>query len=109
MFDFLDMVGTYESRKVENTEVNDVVIDTCMVTDSTQSYETGICSKHYNDNQWIIVEQYDDKIQAEEGHKKWVKVFGKELPKTIKDVSTCTISRIAKMFEKEEDSIYTKS
>ncbi len=42
---------------------------------------------------------------AKSGHKKWVELFEKELPKTIKDVSTCEIASLAKLFSKEEEII----
>ena len=87
----MGMVGNYESRKVDNTEVNNAVIDTVRITDSVHNYETGVTHPAFNDNAWIIVEEYDTKEQAQKGHDKWVKEFTDKLPKTIKDISTCEV------------------
>jgi hypothetical protein len=106
MFGFLNMMGTYEQRKVDNTVINEVEIDTVMVTDCEQPYETAIKSKHYNNDKWVIVEQYDTKEESIEGHKKWVSKFSKKLPKTVKDVSTCEIaSLITSLFPEKDKKI----
>lgn len=36
MFDFLGMIGNYESRKVDSYEDENVYVSTARVTDSTQ-------------------------------------------------------------------------
>lgn len=108
MLGFLDMVGNYEERKVEHTVVNDVIIDTARVTDCDKPYETGICSPHYNDDEWVIVEQYDDFESAKNGHEKWVQVFEKELPETVEDVSTCFIATLVRIISETEKIVYTK-
>lgn len=107
MFSFVDMIGNYEERKVKNTKIdNGSVVDTCRVTDSTQPYETGICSPLYNNNKWIIVELYNTKKEAKKGHDKWVEKM-KTPPKVLEDVSTSTISSFfdseGRIFRKEED------
>lgn len=98
LFDYMSMANTYEQRKVDNTTANEVEIDTCSVTDSTQPFETAICSKHYNSGNWIVVEQYDTKKDAQLGHDKWVKTFTESLPKSVEDVSTCEIMRVIDLF-----------
>lgn len=108
MLGILDMIGNYEERKVENTVVNDVIIDTARVTDCDKPYETAICSPHYNDGNLVIVEEYDDFKSAEIGHKKWVEIFEKELPETLQDVSTSGINILFKCLFGEEEMIYTK-
>lgn len=65
----------YEERLVENTKNNDYEIDTCFCND-TNKYETAICR---NNNDWIIVEEYDTKEQSKINHKKWVE-FTKNKP-----------------------------
>jgi len=40
MFGFLNMMYTYESRKVARTEKGKLLVSTAMVTDSQQPYET---------------------------------------------------------------------
>jgi len=97
MFGFYGMLDNYESRKVANTKVNEGIIDTCAVTDSSKPYETGIQHSQYNSGNWVIVELYDTKEQALTGHNKWVKAFsGKKLPAQITDVNTCDIQKLAK-------------
>ena len=90
----MNMYGNYEERLVENTKINGAVIDTVMVTDSYEPYETGIAHPNFNDGKWIIVEMYNSKEQARAGHKKWVNMFRYSLPKELKDVSTSTIKKL---------------
>ena len=91
MFDFLSMSGNYEDRKVSNTvgkdiEGNEFVLDTAMVTDSVQPYETALQHPLYNDNLWVILESYDTKEESLVGHTKWVELFTtKKLPESITD------------------------
>jgi hypothetical protein len=96
LFDFFDMADDYAERKVANTEINGVTVDTARVNDSTQPYETGVECELYNDK-WIIVEQYDTKEEAEKGHEKWVKVFTDKLPDKLVDVSECEIISVLTM------------
>ena len=92
MFNFFSMQGNYEERKVDNYEKDNIVIDTCRVTDSLQPYETGVCHPKYNNGNWIIVEMYDTKEDAKKGHDKWVKkMTSSKPPKQLKDVSNCEI------------------
>ena len=86
-----------EERKVENTVIGETVIDTCAVNDSDQPFETGIQSPQYNMGDWVVVEMYDTKPLAEEGHKKWVDIFKpKDLPSELKDVSTSAIAKLCR-------------
>lgn len=92
MFEFLEMMGTHEERKVATYNENGIFIDTCAISDSEQSFETAIEHPKYNDGTMIIVEMYDTKEEAQKGHDKWVeKMTAKELPKSLKDVSTCDV------------------
>ena len=108
MFGFLDMIGTYEERKVANDVVNEVTIDTAMVTDSYKPYETGISGKMYNNGDWIIVELYDTKEEAIIGHNKWTELFNSDLPETLTDVNTSEIGKLLKVF-KPEVEIHAKN
>lgn len=86
-FDFLMDCGNYEQRKVDHFEKGCLVIDTCYASD-TEKYETAVCDPKYNDNDWVIVEEYETKEKAKEGHNRWVKkMTGKKLPPKLKDVS----------------------
>ena len=89
MFNFMSMADNYEERKVDNTKFEKTEIDTCSVTDSNQDYETGIKDPRYNDGDWIIVEMYDTKEEAQTGHNKWVETMRNNPPSELKDMSTC--------------------
>jgi len=102
MFDYFDMVGTYEQRVVDNYKDGDLVVDTCKVTDSRQPYETGVKHPRYSDGDWVIVEMYDTKAAAQKGHDKWVKIMtANNLPTSLSDVSTATISELMDYFDDE--------
>jgi len=60
--------NNYEERLVENSKINDFVVDTCYTSD--YGYETAI---NKFDGDWIVVERYKDKEKSKEGHKKWCK------------------------------------
>ena len=89
MFDFLQDMGNYEARKVDTYEENDLFVDTCAVSDSTQPYETAVQHPAYNNGKMVIVELYDTKEEAQQGHDKWVDLMLKNPPNVLHDVSTC--------------------
>lgn len=68
-----------------NEKVGDITIDTVKAFD-TEMWETGI-ERMSIEGKWIIVEQYETKEQAAEGHNKWVELM-KEKPKMkLKDIN----------------------
>jgi hypothetical protein len=93
-FNFARMLFNYEERKVENTKTKTgAVVDTCEASDTLHPYETAVKHKNYNDNRWIVVEEYDSKDGAIAGHERWVKIMEAEkLPTELKDVSSCGIA-----------------
>ena len=106
MFNFMDMVGNHAERLVANTKEGDAVIDTAAVSDSEQPYETGIAHPRYNNGAWVIVEMYDSRTEAKEGHNKWVDIFSQgKLPSELKDVSTSGIAVLLKAFTGEDRTI----
>lgn len=85
----LSMMGNYEQRKVANYKEGDLVVDTAAVTDSKDPYETGIKHPFYNNGNWVIVETYETKEQAQKGHDKWVKTMTADKPpEKLVDCST---------------------
>lgn len=103
MFSFLDMMSNYEDRKVDNFEEGDLFIDTCAVNDSAKPYETAIGHPNYNDGKLVIVELYDTKEQAQEGHNKWVKIMTTEpLPERLYDASQNALSSLLDMFDDKD-------
>jgi hypothetical protein len=67
-----DMLKHVRGEEVGNnkflTEYFNIVVDTCYVNDHC-AYESGV---KINDDDWIIVERYDDFDSAKEGHGFWV-------------------------------------
>ena len=106
MFDFLDMMGNYEERKVAHDEKDDWVVDTAAVSDSDEPFETGITHPRYNGGDWVIVGLYSTKEKAIVGHKKWIKKMSGKLPKQLVDVSTCDAAVL--LTELEGKQIYKK-
>lgn len=96
MFGFLDMMGNHAQRLVQNTEIDGGEIDTCRVTDSAKDYETGIKHNCYNNGKWVIVELYDTKEQALQGHNKWIGVM-KTNPEYLFDVNQCEIGDLEEL------------
>lgn len=84
-FDWLDMLGTYDARKVDNTECNGFTIDTAKVTDRDQPYETAINNSKYAHGCWIIVGWADTLEEAQELHDKTVEFYSQNEPEFIED------------------------
>lgn len=105
MLSFLSMVGNHEQRKVDRYESdNGLIVDTAAVTDSEKPYETGICHPAYNSGDWVIVELYDTKEEAQAGHSRWVQTMtAGELPQALTDVSTCEVANLLDVFSKGDD------
>jgi len=103
LFGFADMYGTYESRKVGRLDTEDgVSVSTARVTDSDKPYETAVMHPRYKKDEWIIVECYDTKAEAKEGHEKWVKTMtSKTLPATLMDVSTAQAAQLLDALDKD--------
>lgn len=100
MFEFLTMMGTYELRKVNHTEIGELVVDTCSVFDGAHPFETGIKHPEYNDGKWIIVQAYDAQAEALAGHAAWVAVMTTEpLPSQL---TGCQNAEISQIFDSED-------
>ena len=100
--DMFSMVGNYEERRVDRSEINGAVIDTCTVYDSEKPYETAVKHQQFNNNEWVIVEMYDTVEAARLGHDKWKKTFSSEKPpKKLKDISTASITELCDLGGKE--------
>lgn len=95
MFVFFNSINDYKDRLVNNTKINGAEIDTCRVFDAEKPYETAIKHPSYNNDKWIIVEEYSTIKEAEEGHKKWVSKFSSSLPEFLIDVSTSMINKLS--------------
>jgi len=95
----MDMASNHEDRVVDNFKKDKIIVDTCMVTDSDQPFETGVSHPAWNNSAWVIVEMYLTKTEAQAGHNKWVKIITADvLPKKLVDVSTSTIKKYMILF-----------
>lgn len=75
LFDFLNDLYNYEDRQIDIFEKDNLIVDTCRVSDGKQPYETCISHPDYHSGKFIIVEVYDDADDAKEGHDKWVNIM----------------------------------
>lgn len=105
MFGFLGMIGNYEDRKVDRYEDDSMglVVSTAMVTDSDRPYETAVAHPSYNGGDFVIVEIYDTKEDAQEGHNEWVaKMTADTLPNGLIDVSTSELAELCDAFKADD-------
>jgi hypothetical protein len=87
----MDMMDDYKERKVKRFEKDKLVVDTARVTDSTKPFETAVEHPDYKSGEFIVVENYDTKEDAEKGHERWVMTMTAEtLPEELRDVSEST-------------------
>jgi hypothetical protein len=95
MFNFMSMMNNHEDRKVDRYNGDDFFVSTVMVTDSRQPFETAVCHPLYNNNDIVIVELYDTKEEAQEGHNKWVEIMTlPKLPPELRDVSSASVAEL---------------
>lgn len=88
MFEWFDMIGTYEQRKVANFKCDEFEIDTAYVTDRNVHYETAIAHKNFNDGDWITLGWNETKEEARKAHDEWVKYFKEDKCERIIDAWT---------------------
>lgn len=101
MFDYFDMKDNHDEREVAHFNGKDLVVDTCLVTDSTKPYETAISHPAYNQGRWVVVELYETKEEAQQGHDKWVATMTGKLPLVLKDASTSGSAKLVDAFNKD--------
>ena len=90
------MIDNYDDRKVDRYEQNGLIVDTCSVNDGDHPYETAVSHPKYNSGEWVIVEAYDTKEEAQAGHDKWIETMtAKKLPATLKDCGNALIAQLA--------------
>ncbi len=109
MFNFLGMMGNYEDRRVDcyDNEESDIFISTAEVTDGKYLYETAVAHPEYNDGELIIVEAYDIKEEAQNGHNKWVELMiGDNLPDLLRDCGNAGISSLIENCFGEEHMLF---
>ena len=105
MFNFFNMLGNYDNRKVDKYEKDDLLVSTVECNDGDKAFETAICHPFYNDDKHVIVEAYNTKQLAQEGHDKWVKVMTTTKPDFLEDCQNASISKYMnniKFYRKEK-------
>jgi hypothetical protein len=106
MFNFFLDMENYEDRKVDNYESGKLYIDTCAVSDGAKPFETAVEHPYYKNGKMVIVEAYDTKKEAQEGHSKWVKrMTAKILPEQLVD---CQNAGLSVMLSMVDDMIYPR-
>ena len=87
LFDFLLETRPYAERLVDNfKDGSGLVIDTTAVNDAKYPFETAVKHPRYNNGEWIIVQGYPTKNEAQLGHNKWIKkMTNPKLPKKLTD------------------------
>lgn len=95
MFEFLQDAGNYEDRRVGRFDEGDLMVSTATVSDGDHPFETAVKHPDYNGGEMVIVEAYDTKDQAEQGHVKWVATMTADpLPGTLVDCQNAKISQL---------------
>jgi len=109
MLDFLGILGDYDERKIGRFEDGKLIIDTCMVCDADENYETAITHPAYNSGKWVIVETYATEELAKVGHAKWVRTMtAPELPDRLFDVGSAGIKKLAEAFGEDFSQGYER-
>ena len=75
MLDFWGMIDTYADRKVDRFETDLFIIDTALVTDRAQPYETAIAHKDFRGGEWIILGWRQKKEEAQKFHDEMVAYY----------------------------------
>ena len=108
MFDFFEMLGNYEQRKVANYKEGKLRVDTCSVNDGRKEFETGVAHPRYNGGNWIIVACYDTREEAQAGHNEWVaKMTRPILPESLTDIANSESQSMIgeETFERQPDPL----
>ena len=75
MLNLISMMGNYEARKVDRFENDLFTVDTALVTDKEQSYETAIAHKDFNGGEWIVLGWRSTKEEAQKFHDEMVAYY----------------------------------
>ena len=84
-FDVLKWIETGEEKDRFRNETYYYIVDTVFAHDE-EKWETGISSQYISDGDFIIVEQYESREKAQEGHEKWVKLMEENPKRELEDI-----------------------
>lgn len=94
LFGFLADVGNYDQRKVARYEEGDTIISTAFASDAG-GYETAVRDPRWNGGDWVIVQPYDTRAEAESGHAEWVAMLTRpDAPRVLRDRSRSPIAEM---------------
>lgn len=97
LFGFMGMADDYEQRKVARYDGEHLQVSTAAVNDSDKPYETAVQHDDYDRNM-IVVESYDTREAALEGHKRWVtRMTTEPLPEKLVENGESGIAQLARM------------
>lgn len=95
IFDFLNDIGNYESRKVMREDLPEGFVSTCFVSDGKQPFETAISHKEWDNGKLVIVQAYDTMEEAALAHLEWVEKFkNKDFPDEIFDCKNALLTQL---------------
>lgn len=87
--DMMSNLGSGEERTVARYErdTGDLTISTMENRGDNYAFETAISHSLYKDSNWIVVELYDTREDAQTGHDKWLAAMNSDdLPGELVDV-----------------------
>ena len=97
---FFDQPLPLSQRMVGRHEDGDLLVSTVRVFDTSMPYETAVLHPQYNEGALVIVQTYDSREHAEEGHAHWIKVMTTDpIPDSLQDKSlfwACELQDIIK-------------
>jgi hypothetical protein len=98
-----------EKRSVERYETLNLIVDTCLIDDSDQPFETAVQHSNYNNGQWIVVGVYNTIEEALTGHHKWIEIMTTEpLPNKLVDIATDPITKTLRVLGDASLTFYRK-
>lgn len=104
IFNFLAMADNYESRKVDRYDAPWGFVSTVYVNDASKPYETAVKHGDYNSGEMVIVETYDSKERAAEGHARWVATMTTDpLPDKLVDGSLAGVAELLDIFSGDNE------
>lgn len=99
----LAMAGNMEHRAVCQSQKGATFVSTAEVYDGAQPFETAIETPERNGGKMVIVEAYDTREAASDGHARWIAAIDAgALPNPLVDVAN---SECAQLLRQLEDGI----
>lgn len=103
-----------EKERLERQIAHDLVdggeLDTIMVKgeDNIKPYETALSHLYYNEGMWVILETYDTRDQAIEGHKKWLEIVKTKPPSLVGTINSVTLSVLSALANVSAEMVFPR-